>query len=525
MNMTGILSGKHGRRDFLKGGLIAGVAAIGGSSLIDRFGNPLGSKAYAAEPQRGGMLVHGVQGGSAGDSLDPFKVLSAADYARFTALYETLWLPSAEYTIDPWLIESGEPNATLDEWTVRLKKGIQFHHGKTLTADDVIYSAQRLLNPATGSLYAGLLSLLDLKETKKLDDYTVRFKLKSGMICFPEAASLALAIVPTDFDLAKPVGTGPFKLESFVPGQQSVMVRNENYWRNGRPYADGITHVNFNDETARVNALQSGQINMADFVSFPLIRVLEKDPNLKINRSETVSFIPLNMRVDQKPYEDVRIREAMKLLVDREAMVKGAYLGEGRVANDLYAPLDPLFNHDLPQRQYDPDKAKFLLKQAGRENLQIELTTSDLGSGVLSSTEIYAAQAKKVGVDVKLNKVDSAAFYGDQYGQWGFSPNLQPPYNYFVTAMQGDGPTSSFNLSHFDDKEFSSLYFKAVAEPNDASRTSMAHRMQEIQYERGGTIIWGFQNSVDFTRGVGGIEKDVSGFSTYRSADLWVENQ
>ncbi|TPN85645.1 ABC transporter substrate-binding protein [Mesorhizobium sp. CU2] len=516
---------KLGRRDFLKGSLAAGAALVGGATLVDLSGRPLVSAARAAEPKRGGMLIHGIQGGSAGDSLDPFKVLSAADYARFSALYETLWLASSSYSIDPWLIESGEPNATLDEWTIRLKKGIQFHHGKTLTADDVIYSAQRCLDPATGAIYGGLLATLDLKETKKLDERTVRFKLKSGMICFPEAASLALPIVPTDFDLAKPVGTGPFKVQSFVPGQQSVMVRNENYWRDGRPYADGITHVDFNDETARINALQSGQINMADFVSFPLIRVLAADQNLQINRSETVSFIPLNMRVDQKPYQDVRVREALKLLVDREAMVKGAYLGEGRIANDLYAPLDPLFNADLPQRQHDPDKAKFLLKQAGFDSLQIELTTSDLGSGVLSSTELYATQARAAGVDVKLNKVDSAAFYGPQYGQWAFSPNLQPPYNYFVTLMQADGPTSTLNLSHFQDEEFTGLYGKAVAEPDDAKRKSMAHRMQEIQYEKGGTIIWGFQNSVDFTRGVGGISPDVSGFSTYRSADLWLEDQ
>lgn len=512
-----------GRRDFLKGGLALGAAAIGGPALVDLYGNPLLTEAKAATPKRGGMIIHGVQGGSAGDSLDPFKVLSAADYARFASLYETLWLASASYSIDQWLVEFGEPNATLDEWTVRVKKGILFHHGKTLTADDVIYSAQRMLATATGAIYGGLLATLDLKETKKLDDRTVRFKLKSGMICFPEAASVALPIVPTDFDLTKPVGTGPFKLQSFVPGQQSVMVRNDNYWRESRPFADGVTHVNFNDETARINALQGGQINMADFVSFPLIRILEKDTNLQINRCETVSFIPLNMRVDQKPYEDVRVRQALKLLIDREAMVKGAYLGEGRIASDLYAPLDPLFNKDLPQREHDPDKAKFLLKQAGYADLKIELTTGDLGSGVLNSTELYASQAKAAGVDVKLNKIDPAAFYGTQYGQWGFSPNLQPPYNYFVTLMQADGPTSTLNLSHFQDKEFSDLYYKAVAEPDDAKRKDFAHRMQQIQYDSGGTIIWGYQNSVDFTRGIGGIQPDVSGLSTYRTGDLWVE--
>ena len=512
------------RRGFLKGGLSAGVALAGGAGLVDRFGFPMVSAAWASEPKRGGMLIHGIQGGSAGDSLDPFNVLSAADYARYSGLYETLWTASSQYTIDPWLIESGEPNATLDEWTLRLKKGILFHHGKEMTAADVIYSAQRLLTPATGGIYSGLMAMLDMAESKALDTYTVRFKLKTGLICFPEACSLALPILPADFDLAHPVGTGPFKLESFVPGQQSVMMRHENYWRDGRPYADGITHIDFNDETARINALQGGQINMADFVSFPLIRVLEADTNLRINRSETVSFIPLNMRMDQKPYDDVRVRQAMKLLMDRDALVKGAYLGEGRIANDLYAPLDPLFNADLPQREHDPDKAKFLLKEAGYEGLQIELTTSDLGSGVLSSSELFAAQAKAAGVEVTLNKLDPAAFYGDQYGQWGFSPNLQPPYNYFVTLMQADGPNSTLNLSHFADDEFTGLYQKAIAEPDDVQRTSMAHRMQEIQYEKGGTLIWGFQNSVDFTRGVGGVSPDVSGFSTYRSGDLWLED-
>ncbi|WP_159539822.1 ABC transporter substrate-binding protein [Aeromicrobium sp. 9AM] len=513
------------RRQVIQRGVLAGAVLLGGSSLLEACGPSSSSngKLSSGTPRKGGMLIHGIQGGSSGDSLDPHLVLSAADYARFTGLYETLWTASAKYTIDEWLIDSAEPNATLDEWTVRLKQGIEFHHGKTVTAEDVLFSIQRLLDPKTGALYAGLLSTVDLRNSKKVDDRTIRFKLTTPLVTFPETMSLAAPIIPTDFNVAKPVGTGPFKLQSFTPGRQSVMVRNDNYWRNNRPYADSITHIDFTDETARINALQGGQINIADFVSFPLIRSLSKDSKLSINRSETASFIPLNMRVDQSPYSDVRVREALKILIDRKAMVDGAYLGEGRVANDLYAPVDPLFDHSLPQREQDLDKAKSLLKAAGHENLQIELTTSDLGSGVLSSTELYAEQAKAAGIDVKLNKVDTGTFYGDNYGDWGFSPNLAPPYNYLVTAQQSDGPTSTSNLSHFKDPEFSSLYAQAVAEPDDAKRKDIAARMQTIQYEKGGTIIWGYQNSVDFTRGVGGMEPDVSGFSAYRSADLWVE--
>lgn len=482
-----------------------------------------GRRSLSLQPRRGGMLIHGVQGGSNADSLDPNVMRSAADYARCASLYEMPWRPTASYSIEPWLIEFGESNRTLDEWTLRLRPGIEFHHGKTVSADDLIFSVRRLLDPTTGAIYAGLLAMIDLDATRKIDARTVRFKLRSGLVCFPESVSVALPIIPSDFNIKAPVGTGPFKLKNFQPGQESVLVRHDNYWRPNQPYADGIIHVNFNDETARINALLSGQLNMIDYVSFPLVRVLEQSPAIALIRSPTASFTPLNMRVDQRPYSDVRVRQALRLLVDRPAMVKGVYIGLGRIANDLYSPYDPLFNHELPQRPYDPDQARWLLKAAGYPDLGIELTTADLGSGVLTSTELYATQARAAGVDVRLNKLDTASFYGSQYKQWSFSPDLPPPYNYFVTAQQADGPTSTQNFSHFSDPEFSTLYFKAIAEPDFAARKEMAWRMQEIQYERGGSIIWGFQTAVDAMRGIGGAHPDASGFSLYRTGDLWLE--
>jgi peptide/nickel transport system substrate-binding protein len=511
------------RRQAIQLGALAGVAILGGGGLLSACGSTSPESGDSGTPKRGGRLIQGLQGGSFADSLDPHLVMTGADFARYSGLYETLWMPTADGAIEQWLAESASANPTLDEWTIRLKQGIEFHNGKTVTADDVVFSVERLLDPNTGALSAGFLQAVDLTRTKVLDDRTVRFVLTTGLINFPESLFLAAPIIPRGFDIANPVGTGPFKLDSFEPGRQSVMVRHPNYWREGRPYADSLVHVNFSDDTARINALQGGQINIADFVSYPLARGLEQDSNLTLTRSETASYIPFNMRVDKAPFSDVRVRQALRLLVDRQAMVDVVYLGEGRVANDLYSPFDPLFNTEIPQREQDLDQAKSLLKAAGYPDLQVTLTTADIAAGVVSASELYAEQAKGAGVQVNLDKVDVGTYFGEQYGSWDFSPTLTPPYGYLSTVQYFDGPNATFNLTHFNDPEFSQLYYQAVAEPDDAKRRDLAWEMQQIQHERGGTILWAFQNLLDFTRGVSGLVPDVSGYATVRYGDMWLE--
>ncbi|MFC8436367.1 ABC transporter substrate-binding protein [Streptomyces sp. NPDC057253] len=517
------------RRGVLRTGALGGAALLSGGLLSACAGGAntgtggSGSAGPTGAPKRGGTFVHGISGGSSKDSLSAFVINSASDFGRFCAMYETLWFPSADYTIQKKLVDEYSVNKAADEWTIRLKSGVEFHNGKKLTAEDVLHSFTTLLDPKTAAAYAGSLSDLDLANSRKVDELTVRLKLKSGLTNLPEILSTFIPIIPVGYDPAKPVGTGPFKLKSFEPGRQTTFTRHENYWQHGKPYLDSLTIIDFADESSRVNALLSGQVTGADTIEFSLLPQLQGKSGVSLLHQQTNSFVPLQMRTDKPPFDDPRVRQAFRLLVDRKALNEASFLGHARIANDLYAPSDPLYDASLPQREQDVAQAKYLLKQAGAENLKVTLTTADLGAGIVSLSQAFAEQAKRAGVTVTVDKVDQATFYGPNYGNWLFSPNLTTPANYFYTCQSSDAPTSTTNFTHFKDAEFDSLYRQAVAETDTAKQKELAHRMQKIQYDRGGYIIAGFYDAFDgHSNRLGGLKPDVSGLALYRYADLWL---
>ena len=147
------------------------------------------------------------------------------------------------------------------------------------------------------------------------------------------------------------------------------------------------------------------------------------------------------MRVDQAPFDDVRVRQAFRLIVDREQMVQQVLSGHGSVANDLYARYDPVYASDLPQRQQDLEQAKSLLKQAGREGLSVELVTAPVFQGIVEAAQVFAEQAKGAGVNVKVRKVDSGTFYGDNYLRWPFAQDFWASRVYLSQVAQGDLPS------------------------------------------------------------------------------------
>ena len=137
--------------------------------------------------------------------------------------------------------------------------------------------------------------------------------------------------------------------ESFTPGQQSVFKKFPNYWQSGRPYVDQLTIIDFTDDTARVNALLGGQVDAIDNLPTGQIAQVQGNSQLKVLISHTGQWQPFTMRVDQAPFNDVRVRQAMRLIVDRPQMVEQVLSGQGRIANDMYAPFDPGYpTHPAP---------------------------------------------------------------------------------------------------------------------------------------------------------------------------------
>jgi peptide/nickel transport system substrate-binding protein len=523
------------RRDALRKAA-AGGAALSASGLLAACGGSDSSSGGGAantgtgapapvKLRAGGALRIGSTGGGAKDTIDAHLPTTDPDIMRQWNLYESLAVRTPDFSeLEMLIAESIEPAGSKpDAWTVRLKDGIEFHNGKTVGADDVIFSLKRITDPKDPKVGNSSISYIDRDNLKKIDERTVRIPLKLTNAAFADDLGQYFnAIVPTDYDPKKPVGTGPFKYQSFSPGQRSVFVKNPNYWQTGRPYADQLTIIDFPDDTARTNALLGGQVEAINNVPGAQLASIRGNPNLKVLSSPTGAWQPFTMRIDAAPFDDVKVRQAMRLIVDRDQMVQQVLSGQGSVANDLYARYDPMYAKDLPQRKQDLEQAKSLLKQAGKEGLSVELVTSPVFIGIVEAAQVFAEQAKGAGVKVKVRKVDTGTFYGDNYLKWPFAQDFWASRVYLAQVAQGDLPNSPFNETHWGKGKFESLINQARGTVDEAKRKEILHEAQQMQYDQGGYIIPYFSNIIDaYSAKVGGFVPAKSGFPF---GNYWLKN-
>ena len=520
------------RRQVLRGALGGGVVLAAGGVLgacggdgDQQGGGGGGTPAKGTEKLRaGGTLRVGATGGGAKDTIDAHRPTADPDIMRVWNLYESLAVRTPDFSeLEMLLAESIEAGKTPKVWTVRLKPDLTFHNGKPVTADDVIFSIRRIIDPKDPKVGAASIGYIDEKGLKKLDDRTVRIPLEFANSAFPDDIGQYFnSIVPTDYDPKNPVGTGPFKYKSFTPGQRSVFTKYPDYWETGKPFVDELVIIDFPLDTARVNALLGGQVEAIDNLPAAQLSSVKANQNLRVLASKTGAWQPFTMRVDASPFDDVRVRQAFRLIVDRKQMVQQVLSGEGRVANDLYAPYDPVFASDLPQREQDLEKAKALLKQAGRENLTVELVTAPVFQGIVEAAQVFVQQAKGAGVNVKLRKVDSGTFYGDNYLKWTFAQDFWATRVYLTQVAQGDLPNSPFNETHWKEPRFVDLIQQARAELDDNKRKDILHEAQEMQYDQGGYIIQYFSNIIDaHSAKVGGFVEAKCGFPF---GNYWFKN-
>src|SRR5690242_5205894 len=355
------------RRQVLRG-IVAAGAVVGAGGLLGACSSSSSSGQAAASPtstvkRRGGALKVGLTGGSGSDTLDPHKGLTYLDTARAQSLYQPLLQLNTRAQTEFVLAEEISPHGSTSNWVIRLRPGITFHDGKPLTADDVIFTLKRLINgKLTG---ANSLGPIDVNGLKKLDTHTVQVPMTSPYGSFIDQLSYwyYLYIVPTGFNPSHPNGTGAFKYQSFTPGQRSVFVKNPNYWKPGLPYVDTLTIIDFSDSASLQNALVGGVIHGAGALEGPQLAELASNGNVRTVKSATGAITPFTMRVDQAPFTDVNVRQAMRLLVGRPELINSALDGAGVVGYDVSSPYDPNYDTSL-HRVQDIAQAKSLLKKA-----------------------------------------------------------------------------------------------------------------------------------------------------------------
>ena len=497
------------RRELLVGAggvLLAGGLAACGSSGSSSSAASGGGSTPAGTPKKGGNFRLGVTGGGASDIIDGQSIVTKPDQTRLIGSWETLLTYNEDYVLGTDGLAEEVDSSVPGQVDVRLRSGIEFHNGKTLTADDVIYSIKRILNPKEGLFGAAGLASIDANKLKKMDANTVRIVLKQPDSTIPDQLGQYFnGIVPVGYErkgALKWVGTGPYKIQSFTPGQQSVAVRNENYWRpaSDGPWFDQVTVTDFADSAAQVNALLAGQLDAITDIPFAQIDTA-KAQGIAILEGTGGGWLPLCMAIDMDPFTDVKVRQAFRLMADRQAMLEQVLSGHGSVANDIFSPFDACYSSDLAQREQDIEQAKSLLKSAGQDGMTVDLHTTNGAAGMVDSANVFASQCKAAGVTVNVK--NDPNYYGDQYLKLPFSVDFWGTRGYLPQVGHGMlPPPCPYNETHWPPKsgegsDYISLYQQALEETDPTKRCDIIHEMQKAEYDVGGYIIPFFNNLVD----------------------------
>jgi peptide/nickel transport system substrate-binding protein len=497
-----------GRRTFLRSAVLGGAALAGGGLLeaCSSSTSPSASSSgdNASAPKKGGNLRVGLTGGGSSDTLNPFYGgISAIGTARAQQLYQPLIQLGNDAQLQYVLAEEIVPNGSTSNWHIKLRSGVTFHNGKAFGADDVIYTLQTILNPKKPLGGAAVLSPVDVKGLKKVDNLTVEVPTTTPFGSFPQQLAAFwyfLYIAPDGWTQKDaPNGTGPFKYKSFTPGQQSVFVRNTNYWKSGLPHLDSVTIIDFQDPTAVQNALVSKAIDCTGQLTGAQMKILQSTSGIVAVPSQTGAIEPFTMRTDTAPFNDVNVRQAFRYIVNRPEFISQTLDGFGWVAHDVTSPYDPDFDSSL-HREQDIALARSLLKKAGHDNnLTVTLYTSlAVNSSALNMATLFKQQASAAGVTVNLNQVSPSSFFGpNYYTKVPFSQIYYDYSPYLSQVAQTFLPTSPFQETHFNNPTYTKLYYEANKTLSASVRKQILYEMQRIDFTEGGYIIPCFVDSLD----------------------------
>ncbi|WP_020496580.1 ABC transporter substrate-binding protein [Sciscionella marina] len=435
----------------------------------------------------GGTLKIGIHGNSS-ERLDPYSSTSAeAQSVRVAQLFDGLTRLSPSGKVTWSLAVAMRPNATLDEWTVKLRPNVRLHDGRTFGAEDVIYSVRRILDPRLASAGAALLSFVDPDRITKVDDLTVRFRLKRPFSLFEQVwSNYYLVMVPRGFDPRHPIGTGPFRYVTAEPGRGSIFTRFARYW-GGPAKIARLEILDLPSRQAEINALQGGQIDIAAQIPSQQADSLANTPGLRLLESRSNNHLVLGMRTDLAPFDDVRVRNAVRLLVDRRQVVRNAFSGHGAVADDLDIRDNACGFPGPEQRTQNIAQARRLLAEARVPHLEFSIATADDQPGMLELAQVVQQNALRAGVTVKINKLDTAGFLA-RWKEWPVATGYDSgPY---ASILQNSLlPDGTENVSRWNDKEFVALADELLSTGDPAQQCAIRQRMDRIQHDRGGTLI------------------------------------
>lgn len=501
-----VRAGRLSRRDLLRRAGVLGLAAPFTAILLDACGSSPSTGTSAASPpagasgapKRGGVLT--VAASAPVTAVDPITMYDSGSINIVQQVAEYLIWVNPNYTLKPVLATSWKPNADASAWTFSIRQGVKFHDGSTLTADDVVATFERLVNPSSNSsALTNFQGVLGPGGTTKTGPYEVTFHLKTPFVDFPytvASTNYNTVILPKNYAgnfQRNAVGTGPFVLKSYQTQASATFARNPNYWQPGKPYLDGSVFTFFSTDSAEEIALQNQTVDLLPQAP-DAGSALYSDPNVNILSLPSTAYEEFFFRCDRPPFTDVRVRQAIAYSLQRDAIIQNLFQGRAKIGNDeVWAPAFPN-SPAIPQRPYDPAKARALLSAAGYHNGFTATLTTEQSGEIPQYATLAQAAAKAIGVTIKLDVESQTTFYGSGSNQpWLVVPLGIVDWAARATAQQFFGSAfrtgAVWNSAHWSNAQFDKLTTQYEATVDEQSRASIARQAALIQQEETPAII------------------------------------
>ncbi len=479
------------RREFLRAAALCGtagaLAGVSGCAVPDGGGDT------------DGMLRIGMAGGSTADTLDPRTFVDFVPINVGYQIMNGLVEIDAQGRAVPELLESWEPQADARVWTFTLRSGVVFHNGKTLAAEDLIYSINLHRGRTPSAAQAVVANIADVR---KLDATRIQVTLTGADADLPSTlADFRLLVVPDGFtDWANPVGTGAYRLEVFEPGVRCITRKVGGYWKPNAGHVEAIEVLVIGDAIARINALISGQVDVISPIDGRTAELLRRNPKFQVVRSQTGQYPVFAMNCEAGPYANQDVRLALKYAIDRDRLLKTVLNGYGAVGNDQpIPPNNPYFAADLTTHAYDPDKARHHLRRAGLERLEVSLDVSEAAfAGAIDAAILYQAAAAEAGISVNVRRRPADGYWSAVWMQAPFCGSYSDGRTTVDAAFtKAYKSTSAANETRWHRLEFDRLADLARAELDVAKRKELYGVCQRMICDDGGALIPVFMDHIE----------------------------
>ncbi|MAC80566.1 MAG: peptide ABC transporter substrate-binding protein [Rhodobacteraceae bacterium] len=514
-----VTAGLMSRREFIGRAAALGVTAAVANTLLAHTVQAQGAK-------KGGTLRMGLQGGATTDSLDPALAANQVSLMTNRIWGETLVDQADDGSVEGKIAESFESSADAQTWTFKLRSGVTFSNGKDVTADDVVAS---LMRHAGEDSKSGALGIMRTIKEVKADGDTVVIGLDSPSADLPYLmADYHLIIQPGGGvdDPAAGIGTGPYILKEVDMGVRFIAEKNPNYWGD-LGNAETLELIVINDNTARVAALQSGQVDLIDRVPPRTAGLVARAPGINVHQTSGPGHYVFIMHCNTAPFDNNDVRMALKYGINREEMVEKILFGYGSVGNDT--PINssyPLYT-ELEQRAYDPEKAKWHLDKAGYDGQILLRTSENSFPGAPDAAALFQQSMATAGINLDIKREPNDGYWSEVWNAkpfctsyWGGRPTQDQMY---TTAYLS---TADWNDTRFDNPQFDDMLIKARGELDQAKRKQMYADMGTIVRDEGGLICPMFNDFLDASSDrVAGWKEGVAGYAlmnSYAPMKMWV---